>query len=221
MTGPVVEEAGSQPAGGTEGFAIDHVRRGPAEIWIRRCVAAVTGVAVLGLMLHTLANALMRRFANQPLEGTHEYVANWYFPAIVLLGLVLAQQQNEHMDAPILFSRAPGPVQLEWGLIAYGLTFLMAAVFVWFGAIEAMENYELRTTAGVTGVVVWPATFLIPLGFGLLAVQVCFDAARTFRSHRAVDELKVDPTSVDTEAVGDGAAANIEETGDEMKRERL
>ncbi|GAB3715529.1 TRAP transporter small permease [Nocardiopsis oceani] len=134
--------------------------------------------AIVVLMLHTIAGALMRSFSNQPIEGTIEYVGNWYMPLIVLLAFVATQQKGQHIEARLLFDRAPERVRFEFQMFSYFVTFLVALGLAWYGYVEAVRNMEIGLTAGVIGVTVWPATFAVPIGFLLFAFQIGVDAAQ-------------------------------------------
>lgn len=143
---------------------------------IRRVSMAIAVVAVLGLMLHTLANVVLRTFFGAPLQGTIEYVGGWYMPVIVLVALVIAQQQGEHLEATIVWDKAPPGVKAEWQYLSYLIVFAIAILFAWFGYDQAARNRSIGLTAGASGVVVWPVTYLVPLGFLLLGFQVVLDA---------------------------------------------
>lgn len=145
--------------------------------------------AIVVLMLHTIVGAFMRSFANQPVEGTIEYVGNWYMPLIVLLAFVSTQQKGQHIEARLLFDRAPERVRFEFQLFAYLITFLVAVGLAWYGYVEAVRNMEIGLTAGVIGVTVWPATFAVPIGFVLFAFQIGVDAAQLIVSRLSGDTV--------------------------------
>ncbi len=148
----------------------------------------ITGALVLLLMLQVVLNAVMRTFANRPIEGTLEHVGNWYLPTIILLGLVLAQQRKEHVEAPVLFDRMPPRLQREIQILVN----IVLAAFVFFmgyyAYVEAYHSMSLGETAGVSGVPIWFAKFAAPVGFFLYGIQIVLDTIAYIRS-------KVDPAT--------------------------
>jgi len=150
--------------------------------WTGRVLQLIAGIAVLVLLVQVLANAASRQLRNAPIDGTLEYVGNWYLPIIVLLGLLIAQQKRQHIEAELLFDRAPRVIQREFQLVSYAATTAIALIIAWYGYVEAVNNYDVGLTAGVSGIVVWPVTFAVPLGFVLFAIQIILDAVALVRT---------------------------------------
>jgi TRAP-type C4-dicarboxylate transport system permease small subunit len=152
-----------------------------------RWPAYLGGLGVVALMLHTTAHLAFRALGS-PLAGTTEMAAGWYMPVIVFMGFLRAQQVNEHIEARLVFDRLPRPIQLEYQLLSYIVATILCLLLAWFGWQEGMHNRSIGLTRGVSGIVVWPATFLVPIGFVLLAIQLILDGVRLVRSKELPDE---------------------------------
>ena len=139
-------------------------------------------VGVLVLMAHTVLNAVLRKTAIGSLYGTLEFGGYWYMAIIAMLGLIWAQQRGEHIDARLIFDFFPRAVQREVEIFNHLITFLICVGFTIYGWVEAVDKMDIGTTAGVSGVVIWPAYFFVPLGFGLMAIQVALDSGRLFKN---------------------------------------
>lgn len=156
-------------------------------------VVATRGPAVLGtiavllLMSHTVLHLSLRALGS-PLAGTTEIAAGWYMPAVVFLGLAWAQRSNEHIEARLIFDRVPRPVQLEYQLFTYVAVLALCLVFAWFGLQEARANQAIGLTRGVTGVTVWPAKYLVPVGFAMFGAQLLVDAIRLLKTRQLPEE---------------------------------
>jgi len=142
---------------------------------IGRLCGLVVGALVLVLMLHVVINALMRSFASQPIEGTLEHVGNWYLPTIILLGLVVAQQRREHIEAPLVFDRMPPTIQREVQIAVNIVTMLFVFFVAYYAYVEAYESMTIHETAGVSGVPIWFMKFAAPIGFFLYGLQLFLD----------------------------------------------
>ena len=151
-------------------------------------LSALAGLGVLALMVHVVANAVSRATVSVPINGTLEYVGNWYLPIIVLCAFALAQQKRQHVEARILFDKAPGRVKSEFETAGYLLTLVVAGMFAWSSLLNAVDAMEIGRTAGVSGIVVWPAYFAVPLGFFLYGVQVMIDLAKHLGALRTTPE---------------------------------
>lgn len=168
--------------------------------WFRLVVgklfAFIVGALVLVLMLHVVINALMRSFANQPIEGTLEYVGNWYLPTIILLGLVIAQQRKEHIEAPLVFDRMPRTMQREVQVIVNVTAILFVLFMAYYAYVEAYQSMTIRETAGVSGVPIWFMKFAAPIGFLLYGVQLLLDTVDFVRGKVSPDE---EPSFLDSQ----------------------
>lgn len=140
-----------------------------------RGVEALVAVALILLMLHTVVNAFLRTFTSTSLTGTLEYVTYWYLPAVALLGFICAQKERSHVEAELIFNRLPRANQLEIQVAGQVLTVLLCVAFAYYGLVEAIENWHIGLIGGVTGVTIWPVTFLVPFAFGVMAVQVVLE----------------------------------------------
>lgn len=154
-------------------------------------LSAVTSMVLVVMMLHIVANAVLRHFFDEPIYGTNEVVAFWYLPAVVLLGIPAAQLRNEQITVTLVVDHISRKSALVFKVFASVLGVLMSLGFAWFGLHEALAKMEIGATAGVVDVIAWPVYFLVPFVFVLLAVLFLIDIAMTLRT----GEHEVDLTS--------------------------
>ncbi|MBS9376091.1 TRAP transporter small permease [Rhodococcus sp. B50] len=157
---------------------------GPLRRVSSQALEAVAAITLMVMMLHVVANALMRSFANQPITGTNEYVGYWYLPAVAFIGFVVAQRRGDHIEARVLFDRLPSINKRELDVLGLLLAAVAYSAFAWFGWLEALDNRAIAATGGVTGVVIWPVTFIVPFSFMALAVLVITEAVAQVREAR-------------------------------------
>lgn len=128
-------------------------------------------VGVILLMLETVANALSRKLFDYPIPGTTVHGGMWYLPVIAFVGFAIAQQEGKHIEVRLVVDRLPKVTRTELAVFGYVVSLAMLSVLVWTTLTRAIHNFAIGLTAGVTGVTVWPLTFLPPLCFAILAVQ--------------------------------------------------
>ena len=98
----------------------------------------------------------------------------WYlFTAMVLLGAPFVLKVNEHVRVDIFYGRAQ-PRRRAWidllGLLFFLLPVVIAImVMSWPFFVESYTHGEMSSNAG--GLLRWPVKFVVPIGFGLLALQ--------------------------------------------------
>lgn len=138
-------------------------------------LSIVAAVALIVMMLHVVAHALLRYSFNAPIDGTNEIVAYWYLPAVALLGIPAAQLQNEQITVTLAIERM-NPISASiFKVFACILGALTSIGFAWYGFAEAMKNMAIGSTAGVTDIITWPIYFLVPIVFVMLAILYVID----------------------------------------------
>lgn len=147
-----------------------------------RGLSAVTSVVLIVMMIHVVANAVLRHFVDEPIYGTNEVVAYWYLPAVVLLGIPAAHLRNEQITVTLVVDHINRKAALVFKVFASVLGGLMSIGFAWFGLHEAMEKMAIGATAGVVDVIAWPVYFLVPVVFVLLAALFLIDIAVSVRT---------------------------------------
>jgi TRAP-type C4-dicarboxylate transport system permease small subunit len=137
---------------------------------LEKSLAVIASVALVAMMLHVIAHGLSRHLFDAPFYGTNEIVAFWYMPVLVLFGLLAAQIRGEHISVTILVDSLAPRARVGMLLLGRALGFLISVAFAWYGLGEALEQYDVGTTAGITTIPMWPITFLVPIAFVLLAL---------------------------------------------------
>lgn len=139
-------------------------------------VNAFVGKAISWLLLAAILisaiNAAMRKAFS--LSSNAWLESQWYlFSAVFLIAAGYTLLSNEHVKVDLLYGRLSRKGQL-WidilGTIFFLLPFCLVTVYLsWPVFLQKFASGEVSNNTG--GLVQWPAWVLIPIGFGLLAVQ--------------------------------------------------
>lgn len=127
------------------------------------------------VLLAALVSAL-----NAAVRYTFNYSSNaylemqWYmFGAMVLFGASYTFKMNEHVRVDILYSSVSDRARLWIDTIGIIVFLIPITAFLawlcWGPFITSYRQGEMSSNAG--GLIVWPAKFMITLGFGLLFLQ--------------------------------------------------
>jgi TRAP-type mannitol/chloroaromatic compound transport system permease small subunit len=141
---------------------------------IDRLNTAVNKVAmwlILAAVLLSAGNAITRKASitsNAALE------LQWYlFSAVFLLCAAYTLLRGEHVKIDILYGRLSRRTQILIDIFGT-LFFLMplcilTILLVWPVVEDKIRSGEMSSNSG--GLILWPVWLLIPIGFGLLALQ--------------------------------------------------
>jgi TRAP-type mannitol/chloroaromatic compound transport system permease small subunit len=127
---------------------------------------------VLLACLISAGNALMRYGFSNSSNAWLEI--QWYlFAAMFMLGAPYTLRMNEHVRVDILYGNVSPKMQL-WIDLLGGILFLLPATIIigwmsWPIFVDSFVSGEVSNNAG--GLIRWPVKLLMPLGFGLLALQ--------------------------------------------------
>lgn len=146
--------------------------------------AVLAAAGVLVLVFLTVADVGSREVSNKPITGVPELSA-LVLASIALLGFAHAEVVNLHVRTGILADRLPPRVkaaaQAVGGLVLCGL-------LVWIVVATADRAVQSVSTGeqalGLVSIPVWPVRVLIPIGVGLLAIELLIrvvGAAGSFR----------------------------------------
>jgi TRAP-type mannitol/chloroaromatic compound transport system permease small subunit len=137
-----------------------------------RHVSKIASALVLLSCLISAGNALSRYGLNQSSNAWLEI--QWYmFAAMFMLGASYTLCRNEHVRVDVFYAHLPTRAQI-WIDLVGGLLFLLPAAVIltwlsWPVFYDAWTHHEMSGNAG--GLVRWPVKLMLPLGFGLLALQ--------------------------------------------------
>lgn len=171
-----------------EGAISDTTLRRP---WVRALVrggnalAALSGIAIVGLMLLTTADVIARKGFAAGVPAVIE-VSEVALVAVVFLAITAAEFTGTHVRTPLVVERLPQRARPVARLVGLVPCVVFVALVVWGTGSEAVSSVmrgEFRF--GIAFVPVWPAKVLIPIGFlglGLALVVRIVDQVAAIRA---------------------------------------
>ncbi|WP_417720763.1 TRAP transporter small permease [Salipiger sp.] len=153
----------------------------PAPHGLARVVSAIsTGISLLCrgilvlMILQICVDVAMRYVFDISLPGTIAFVSNYYMIAITFLPLAVAERENRHIDVEVLTTNLPATAQAALRLVAWIVCCAIFALMTresFVEAVEAMHSARYIIENGMK-LPVWPSHFILPVGFGAVAL-VC------------------------------------------------
>jgi TRAP-type mannitol/chloroaromatic compound transport system permease small subunit len=140
--------------------------------WLNEKFGVVANYLVLAACLISAGNAASRYLFSESSNGWLE--VQWYmFAGMVLLGAPYTLKMNEHVRVDLVYGMVSERTRI-WIDIICGFLFLLPicvilVIFTWPWFVESWRFNEGSSNAG--GLIRWPVKLIMPIGFGLMALQ--------------------------------------------------
>lgn len=151
----------------------------------------IANYLVLFACLISAGNAASRYLLSESSNGWLEI--QWYlFAGMVLLGAPLTFKMNEHVRVDLVYGLVSERIRL-WIDIIGGLIFLLPiclifVYFTWPWFVESWRINEASSNAG--GLIRWPVKLVMPIGFGLMALQGISEIIKRIAALRNLAKLE-------------------------------
>lgn len=135
-------------------------------------LALIGAVAIILLMLHVVADVVLRNTVNQPIPATYEIVTHFYMIALAFIPLAWVERGGGMVQVEVIEALL-GDRGVWWSdRIVAAISTGIYGTLAWIGWGVAVKNMATGTfvMAQTLTVPTWPAYFLVPLGFGLAAL---------------------------------------------------
>ena len=162
---------------------------------------------VLVAVIVSAGNAISRKVLN--LSSNAYLELQWYlFSALFLFCAGYTLLRNEHVRIDVVAGRFSARTQ-AW-IDIFGTVFFllpMAVLFIYLSWPIFIRTYmqgEISTNAG--GLLIWPARFMVPVGFALLTLQGLSELIKRIAfltGHGPDPMLRVDPLAAEKELAKD------------------
>ncbi|USG60334.1 TRAP transporter small permease [Sneathiella marina] len=95
---------------------------------------------------------------------------------------------NDLIRINMLLAVLPDPLRRVMDIVAYVFIFGFAAFIAWWGGVIALDVWTTNETTGsMLNIPLWWSEIVIPIGFGLLAVQCVVEIIRKFIDPRPLE----------------------------------
>lgn len=150
-------------------------------------LAILGGFIVFLLMMMVTADALGRKTYGA-LPGALEFSEALMVPA-VFLPLMFVQMKREHVMVSVVTMGLPNRAQCFLDAVAALIGALIFGFLTWLALVKAIDatlSWEYRVA--MISVPIWPFRWFIPLGTGLMVLQLLLTAIEEFRRTFGAEE---------------------------------
>lgn len=150
-------------------------------------LAVIGTAAILALMVHIMADVVLRNTINRPVPATYEIVTNYYMVALAFVPLAWLERSGGMVSVEVT-ENLMGPRMLWFSdrLVAL-ISTVIYGTLAWVTFEASLKTYASGTFVLAQNIPIptWPAYFLPPLGF-LLAALVTLTRVFGLDRHEAV-----------------------------------
>jgi TRAP-type C4-dicarboxylate transport system permease small subunit len=140
---------------------------------VSRLLMAVAMLALILMMVQMVVDVAMRNFFRRPIEGSLEIVSVYHMVAVVFLPLALVERRHEHITVDLLVASLSPGIRRLLLVIGYIVSAIFFGLLTYQTSIDAIEAYNIgEILMSSIYITVWPAKFLLPIGFALMLLQV-------------------------------------------------
>lgn len=155
-----------------------------------RLLSAVSGFAILSIMLLVVAEVVLRDVFMSTLGGTIE-LAEVLLVIAAFSGVAYAQQERAHVSTGLVTSRlavVPARILRSASLSLVCVLLVFAASSSWQRALQSWATQEARY--GIRNVPMWPARFVVPVGLAFLALEMLLTIYAIAIGHEAGGDVR-------------------------------
>ena len=159
---------------------------------VSRVLATISGAAggftIFAMTMLITVDVLGRYLFGRPTMVAVE-ISGYMLVAMIFLGLAYTEKRDRHITITVITDRIPVKRRRAITIVNIFAAAILAAWLTWFTLQPVIQDFELGTVS-LTGTrtPIWVPGLLIPVGFGLLSIQLLTRLLKTLRSSAANGE---------------------------------
>lgn len=128
----------------------------------------ISGLFLSMMMLHVVSDVLLRYLFNSPIPGTAEVVAHYYMVAAVFLPLPFVEMRNSGISVDLLYATQRKVIRRAMIFLALVGQIAFFSILAYQSALDAWHSFSILEYLSVQiKITIWPASFFLPIGFGV------------------------------------------------------
>ena len=162
------------------------------EKFIRLIIEAsgIVGVVILlGMMMMTVVDVIMRYFFRRPIIGSEE-ISTLLMVCVVFLGIAWCALKDGHISVDIITGKLSKRGRAFLNGFDNILTFALALIIAWRTFLEAMSVKKMDVNSPLLGIPRYPFIFVTAFGFLLLFFAALILFIRNVKSVKYPNETE-------------------------------
>jgi TRAP-type C4-dicarboxylate transport system permease small subunit len=152
----------------------DNQMFGAAVRVIDRYILGLAGIGLVLMMVHICVDVVSNLVFGNPVPLTNAAVTQYYMIGVAFLPLAAGEYRGAHIGVDLIVNYMPATARRK---LDHGVQVLCFVVYAALATQSAqLAGQKLATNAYLmeqtTRVSTWPSYFIVPLGFGLIALLI-------------------------------------------------
>ncbi len=143
---------------------------------VNRALAAIAGIALIAMMLFTVADMVLRAFGH-PVAGSYE-VIGWLSAVAMALALGYAQLHKGHVAIDLVVERLRPRARAVVEILNALAALLLFAAVAWYVARYGVVLHQSGSLSETLKAIVYPWVYVVAIGCGGLALALLADFVR-------------------------------------------
>ncbi|PHP68831.1 hypothetical protein CSC94_02225 [Zhengella mangrovi] len=152
----------------------------------------VAGLTILGVMLLSVANILMRKFFNWPVPGYIDWMIS-AVPLMAFFGVSFTQRLGGHIRMDLLVSKFSGRSLWIAEFIGVLGILLITLILIYGSWDHAMRALNFGDSTGDIRLPTWPVKIVVPICLSILALRLVL---QLWAYGRAIGSGEAEPVAV-------------------------
>lgn len=136
-----------------------------------RILMLIASIGLILMMVQTVIDVIADNFFGKPIAGNLEIISVYHMVLVVFLPIAMVEWKHENIQVDLFYLMMPTwlkRLSLAFGYLICVIFFAILARQTWIDAVGSWRKNELMMAA--VYVLVWPAKFILPIGFGAIAL---------------------------------------------------
>ena len=124
-------------------------------------------LVMIGLMLLTVGDVVLRYFFNAPILGSFE-LTEFILVVMVFFAIPWATVKKANVRVDLFVGRLPLRVRTIFDIVTCFMGLIVTALFAWYTVPQAIYIWRLYSVSDMLEIPVYPFYFMVAFGFFLL-----------------------------------------------------
>ncbi|MBZ4690402.1 MAG: family transporter, DctQ (4 TMs) subunit [Cereibacter sp.] len=136
-----------------------------------RILMLIASIGLMLMMVQTVVDVIADNFFGKPIAGNLEIISVYHMVLVVFLPIAMVEWKHENIQVDLFYLMMPTwlkRLSLAFGYLICVIFFAILARQTWIDAMGSWRKNELMMAA--VYVLVWPAKFILPIGFGAITL---------------------------------------------------
>lgn len=145
-----------------------------------RILMSIASIALILMMVQTIVDVIADNFFGMPIPGNLEVISVYHMVLVVFLPIAMVEWKHENIQVDLFYLMMPAWAQRISLVMGYLICVIFFAILTRQTGIDAIMSWRKNEVMmAAVYVLVWPAKFILPIGFAAITLVTLRHFLRT------------------------------------------